>query len=143
MKSGASAKYPTMSLDEIKALPIKSICEKDCVLYLWTTTPFLPSAFEVMKDWGFDYKTAMFWNKQRLGLGFWFRGQVEILLFGKKGKVKAFRSSIPNIVSCKSTKHSKKPEEFRRIIERVSFGDKIEIFAREQHEGWDCWGDEV
>lgn len=149
MKSGAASHYPTMTVEEICNLPIKDIAAKDCILFLWVTVPLLPEVLEpVLKAWGFKYKTAIFWHKiMSLGLGFWFRGQVEILIVATSGKVKATRMQIPNIHRCKAEKHSKKPAYFRNLIEQASdklgFKDKVELFARENHHGWDAWGNQV
>lgn len=146
MKSGSSAKYPTMSLGEICALPIPAICEKDCVLFLWGTTPLADYPMEVMKRWGFRYKTKIYWHKtQNLGLGYWFRGQVEECLVGIKGNVKAFRLQKPNFIQSKVRDHSRKPEEFFQLIEPAiqNINPKIELFARQQREGWDSWGNEI
>ena len=144
MKSGSMAKYHTMSLDEIKSLPIQKIANKDSVLFLWATTPLLPEAFEVMKAWGYQYKTAIYWRKlMSLGMGFWFRGQVEVLLMGIKGKVKAFRIQKPNFIQTKVGPHSQKPIDFRCLIDLAGLSPKIELFARKKTRGWDVWGNEV
>lgn len=144
MKSGAEAKYKTLPLDEICNLNIKSIADKNCVLFLWATVPLLPEAFETMKAWGFKYKTTIFWRKIRsLGLGFWFRGQVEVLLLGIRGKVKAFRIQKANFIQTKSLKHSHKPKEFRELIEMCGLKPRIELFATEKVEGWDAIGYEI
>lgn len=144
MKSGSASKYKTLSLDKICSLDIKSISHNNSVLFLWTTTPFLQGAFSVMNAWGFKYKTALYWRKiMSLGMGFWFRGQVEVLLMGVKGKVKAFRIQKTNFIQAKAQKHSQKPEEFRKLIEETKLMPRIELFAREPHEGWDVWGNEV
>lgn len=143
--SGSAAKYNVMSLDDIKNLPISNISMKDSCLFLWATTPLLPEAFEVMKSWGFKYKTSIYWHKiMSLGLGYWFRGQVEICLFGIKGNIKAFRCQKPNFIQSKVMKHSKKPYELYNIIEGIeNLNPKIELFARERREGWDSWGNEL
>lgn len=144
MKSAACDKYPTMSLDDIKMMPIADIAEKDCVLFLWATTPLLPEAFEVMTAWGFRYKTTVFWKKLSLGMGYWFRGQVELLLLGIKGKIKAFRCQKPNFIQSKLRSHSEKPEESYQLIEEViQQKSRIELFARKRRHGWDVWGNEV
>lgn len=149
MKSGASAKYSTMTLQEICDLPISNICEKNAVLFLWGTVPLLPEAFEVMNRWGFKYKTMITWRKiMSLGMGFWFRGQCEHLLFGIKGKVKAFRCQKANFIQHKVEKHSQKPKDFKQLINEATINmqpqNKIELFAREkENDEWDCWGDEV
>jgi N6-adenosine-specific RNA methylase IME4 len=148
MKSGAANQYPVMTIEEIKQLPIKQICEKDSVLFLWAVVPLLPEAFQVMKAWGFKYKTSIFWRKiMSLGMGYWFRGQVEVLLLGMKGKVKAFRCQKPNIIQCKVGKHSEKPEEFRQLIEEATKNipnrKMVELFARKQVDGWNAIGNDI
>lgn len=144
MKSGASAKYKTMELNEIINLPVRDIASKNVCLFLWSTTPFLPSAFLVMQEWGFTYKTAIYWRKtSHLGMGFWFRGEIEVCLFGIQGKVKAFRCSRPNFIQTKSLRHSQKPIELYTIIEEVTEPPRIELFARDIRSGWDCWGNEI
>jgi len=142
--AGVNYYYPTMTIKELKELGIKNIADKNCVLFMWATVPLLPEAFELMNAWGFRYKTMITWKKQRCkGMGYWFRGHTEHLLFGVKGNVKAFRSKEHNILELPVMKHSKKPDEFRKMIERVATGNKIELFAREACEGWDNWGNEI
>ena len=143
--SGAHTKYPTMSLDEIKALPIKNISEKNSILFLWATVPLLPEAFEVMESWGYRYKTMITWHKiMSLGMGYWFRGQTEHLLLGVKGNIKAFRQQVPNFYQSKALRHSEKPEYFRELIDKaIPESNRIELFARKKTEGWDVWGNEV
>jgi site-specific DNA-methyltransferase (adenine-specific) len=106
----------------------------------------LPEAFQVMQAWGFKYKTMLTWNKTgRHGLGYWWRGQTEHLLFGVKGKVKAFRMQEKNFIEHKVGRHSEKPAVFRELIERatVHMPDKLEMFARIESLGWDVFGNEV
>jgi len=144
MKSGASSKYPTMSVDDICDLPVKDIAHENSVLFLWATVPLLPEALNVMAVWGFKYKTMLTWRKiMSLGMGFWFRGQTEHLLLGVRGKVKAFRIQKANFVQCKAGTHSTKPVEFRTLIELVDLKPRIELFARKKTRGWDVWGNEV
>jgi N6-adenosine-specific RNA methylase IME4 len=144
MKSGAIAKYPTMTINEICDLPIADIADKNSVLFLWATVPLMPEAFKVMEAWGYKYKTMLTWRKiMSLGMGFWFRGQTEHLLMGVKGKVKAFRIQKANFIQCKAGTHSTKPVEFRSLIDMTELSPKIELFARSEHEGWDVWGNEV
>ena len=148
MISGAAEKYPIMTLDEICSLPISEISETDCVLFLWATTPLKIEAFEVLKKWEFTYKTTVYWRKiMSLGMGYWFRGQIEELLVAIKGKVKAFHLQESNFIQCKVLSHSEKPEEFRQLIERatskISFNKRIELFARKRVDGWDGWGNEI
>lgn len=148
MISGADAHYKTMSIQEICELPIKDICEKDCILFLWVTVPLLPECLPVLDAWGFKYKTMFTWRKlMSLGMGYWFRGQCEHLIVATKGKVKATRMQIPNFHQCKAEKHSKKPEYFRSLITDVAtklgYDKKVELFARNETPGWDVWGNEV
>lgn len=148
MKSGALAKYPTLTIEDLCSLKIKKISSKDSVLFLWVTVPLLPEAFQVMKAWGFKYKTMITWNKTgRSGLGYWYRGFTEHLLLGVRGKVKAFRYQRSNIVTHNVLRHSQKPEIFRNIIDKSTENmperNKIEFFARQRIPGWDSIGIEL
>ena len=140
MDSSAMSKYDTMTIDDIKSLPIYDIAMKDCCLFMWCTTPLLDVGFEVMRKWGFEYKTCFYWIKKgTLGMGFWFRGQVEVCLIGIKGDIKPFNLQIPNYMEEKVRVHSQKPDRMYRIIESLNLNPKIELFARERREGWDAW----
>lgn len=142
MTSGADSKYPTMSLQKLCALNLPA--HKDCTLFLWSTVPLLPDALSLMSAWGFHYKTTVFWHKiMSLGMGFWFRGQVEMLLLGIKGSIKAFRIQKANIITAKALRHSEKPEEFRRLIEMTGLIPRLEMFARHKAPGWDSHGNEI
>lgn len=144
--AGVNYYYGTMTIEQIMKLPVAGICEKDAALFLWATNPLLPEALETMKQWGFKYKTMITWHKERCkGMRYWFRGHTEHILVGVKGKVKAFRSLEHNIRKLLVEKHSKKPDEFRQMIERATgnLGNRVELFARNNHEGWDAWGNEV
>lgn len=144
MSSGSAAKYRTMTKDEICGISIPAA--RDSVLFLWTTVPMLPDALDVMREWGFTYKTMLTWRKvMSMGMGFWWRGQCEHLLFGVRGKVRAFRMQESNFAQTRAGRHSSKPVEFRQLIERAtrSMPDKLELFARERFDGWDAWGDEI
>lgn len=148
MVSGAESKYPTMAIDEICVMPVKDIAAKNSVLFLWATVPLMPEAFQVMQAWGFKYKTMITWRKiMSLGMGYWFRGQCEHLLFGVRGQVKAFRLQEPNFIQAKVLDHSQKPNEFRELIERATAQmpsrNRIELFARCRSDGWDAFGNEV
>ena len=144
MNSGSIAKYQTMSLDEICNLPISDIADKDSVLFLWVTCPMMEEGLQVMKAWGYKYKTKIYWRKiMSLGMGFWYRGQVEELWLGVKGKVKAFRIQKPNFIQSKARKHSQKLEEARQLIEMVDLNPRIELFAREKTPGWTSIGYDI
>lgn len=142
--SGSASKYPVMKTIDICNLKVPSA--KDSVLFLWATVPLLPDALKVMEAWGFKYKTTLTWRKiMSTGMGYWWRGQCEHLLFGVKGKVKAFHMQECNFLQLKVGKHSEKPEEFRQMIERATkhMPDKLEMFARRASRGWDVFGNQV
>ena len=144
--AGVNYYYDTMTMQEIKEMPLKELTAKNAVLFMWATNPLLPEALETMKEWGFKYKTCITWKKERCkGMGYWFRGHTEHLLFGVKGKVKAFRSLEHNIQSFPVEKHSKKPDWFRKLIEdnTIDMPNKIELFARQNTKNWDVFGNEV
>ena len=137
-------KYSTMTLEDIKKLDVPS--DNNCVLYLWATAPKLLEALEVMDSWGFTYKTQAVWDKEIMGMGYWFRAQHELLLVGVKGR---FPPPLPqhrerSVYSERRTKHSKKPLYYKALITNA-FPDcnKIELFARQKTPGWDVWGNEV
>lgn len=136
--------YDTMTLDDIKNLQVPS--EDNAILFLWATAPKLLEALEVMDAWGFRYKTQAIWDKEIIGMGYWWRGQHEILLVGVKGKMSPpktqFRES--SIYRERRTRHSKKPKHYKDYISLAFSGkDKLELFSREKSEGWDVWGNEV
>jgi site-specific DNA-methyltransferase (adenine-specific) len=145
--------YETMPLEWIKSLPVAKLAEKDCILFLWAVSPQLPEAIEVMQAWGFAYKTVAFcWSKVTKNkkpvsnLGKWTMGNVELCLLGVRGKPNKFRvdKGVKQLVVAERTIHSKKPDEVRERITQ-GFGDlpRIELFARQAAEGWDCWGNEA
>ncbi len=144
--------YPTMVLEDILALPVGELADKDCALFLWATLPMLHEALQVIKAWGFTYKTAAFvWIKRNRhgsgifwGMGFWTRANAEICLLATKGRPKRQAKNIHQVIISPVEEHSKKPEEARRRIEAL-MGDvpKIELFARRTSPGWDVWGNEV
>ena len=133
-----------MTLADIKALDIPSLCDNNCVLFLWSTTPVIQEALEVIKSWGFKYKTMITWQKTNNDcMGYWFRVCTEHLIIAIKGNVKAFRDMERTCYHEKRTKHSKKPEHFYETIERVTKGNRLELFARKKRDGWDSWGNEI
>tara|TARA_A100000172_G_scaffold29763_1_gene17710 strand:+ start:386 stop:925 length:540 start_codon:yes stop_codon:yes gene_type:complete len=136
--------YPTMKLEDIKNLKVQNLTEKNCVLFLWTIQKYLKNAFDVMQEWGFKYQRTITWDKKNGMCLFGFHHRTEFLLFGYKGKLPMYpkRKTFPTLVEAKSKYHSNKPHIFREYIQK--FGDKkIELFARQKVEGWDCWGNEV
>ena len=148
-KEGMSAidHYNTMTLQQLKELNIKDKAEKDAVLFLWTSSPHLPQAIDLMKAWGFDYKTIAFvWDKQKTNPGYYTLSQVEICLVGKRGKFPTPRGSRKErqFLSELRGVHSKKPDEIRNRISRMfPTQKKLELFARQSSEGWDVWGNQV
>ncbi len=139
--------YSTMTLKDLKALGVQSISDKNCMLFLWVVSPMLKEGIEVMEAWGFKYATIAFiWHKQRTNPGHYTMSECEICLVGKRGKIPNPRGSRNErqFLSELRTKHSKKPNEIRnRISKMFPEQTKIELFARQRHEGWDAWGNEV
>ena len=146
-------RYSTMKLDDIKKLPVSEAADEKSHLYLWVPNALLPEGLEVMKAWGFEYKTNIIWEKVRKdgmpdgrGVGFYFRNVTEILLFGIKGDnnrtLQAGRTQV-NLVRSIKREHSRKPDEFIPIIESCSQGPYLELFARGKRENWDMWGDQA
>ena len=145
--------YNTMTIEEIKKLPIDEISDNECILFMWVTFPTIEQAFEVIKSWGFTYKTCAFcWVKQNpkndgiySGIGHWTNANAELcLLATKKNFPKRQAKNIKQIVLSHREKHSKKPDEVRdRIVNLVGDLPRIELFARQYADGWDCWGNEV
>lgn len=139
--------YPTMTLSAMKELNIKSICDKDCILFMWSSSPHLKQAIELMEAWGFEYKTIAFvWEKQKTNPGYYTLSQCEICIVGKRGKFPEGRGSRKErqFISELRGKHSAKPVEVReRIVRMFPSQKKLELFAREKTDGWDVWGNEV
>lgn len=136
--------YETMTIDELKKMPISQISNKDCVLFMWSTTPNIEQALELMKAWGFKYKTMITWEKTNNDcMGYWFRVCTEHLIVAIRGNIKSFRSMERTCHREPRRKHSQKPEYFYELIERVTSGERIELFARAGRLGWDAFGNEV
>ena len=137
---GAVKHYPTMPLEDICALSVPA--EKDAVLFLWTTSPMLEDAFKVINAWGFKYKSSFIWDKISHAMGHYNSVRHEFLLVCVKGNCTPDVAKLyDSVVSIKRTEHSRKPEEFRQMIDALyPVGDRLEMFAREAVEGWDVWG---
>ena len=144
--------YPVMDLTDICRLPVSKIGTKNCALFLWVTMPLLKEGLEVIEAWGFKYITCAFtWVKQNpsgngiySGLGHWTNGNAELCLFAKRGKPKRVAKNVKQIILSPRKRHSEKPAETRdRIVSLMGNLSKIELFARQNFEGWDCWGNEV
>ncbi len=138
--------YPSLSVEEICSLPIKTLADKNCELYLWTTQKYLPSSFAVISAWGFEYKQTLIWcKKPRAGLGGAYTPTNEFLLLARKGKKPKAKRILTTwwLVKRPHNHHSEKPYFFRNMIESVTNKPRIELFARQKTEGWDVWGNEV
>lgn len=145
-------RYETMPFEEIAKLPIEKLALPQSHLYLWSPNALLLEALNIMKAWGFVYKTNIVWYKVRKdggpdgrGVGFYFRNVTELLLFGVKGKLRTFqpgRTQV-NIVITQKREHSRKPDEVYDIIQKCSPGPYLELFARQRVNGWTQWGNEV
>ena len=152
LQGAAEKHYPTMTLEELKHLPISEISDKDCALFLWATFPQLREALELIAAWGFKYKTVAFvWLKKNkvadswfYGLGFWTRGNAEICLLATKGRPKRKSAGVHQFIISPIEQHSKKPDVARdKIVQLMGDVPRIELFARQSPEGWDVWGNEV
>jgi N6-adenosine-specific RNA methylase IME4 len=143
MDRAADNHYPTSDTDAICARPVQDIAASDCVLFLWATVPMLPDALRVTAAWGFSYKSHCIWAKDRIGTGYWFRNQHELLLVGTKGDVPApaMGTQFPSLITAPVGEHSQKPDKFYEIIEAYfPTLPKIELNARRARVGWDRWG---
>ena len=148
--------YPTMPTDEICKLPIRNLAKEDAILLMWATFPNFTEAIRVIEEWGFIYKTAAFvWVKKNKrsdslfwGMGAYTRANAEVCLIAVSKKTKATKvvksHAVHQIVLSPIEEHSKKPNEVReRIVDLFGEVSKIELFARQQAENWDCWGNEI
>lgn len=146
-------RYTTLCIDDIKTLPIANAAAAMSHLYLWVPNALLPAGLEVMKAWGFEYKSNIVWHKIRKdggpdgrGVGFYFRNVTELILFGIRGKnartLSPGRSQV-NFISTRKREHSRKPDEQYDLIERCSPGPFLELFARGERKGWTVWGNQA
>ena len=136
--------YLLMDTVDICAMPVKDICERDAVLFLWSTSPHLPEALEVVKAWGFEYKTTFVWDKVKHNMGHYNSVRHEFLLVCTRGACTPdVKKLFDSVVSIERGEHSKKPEYFREVIETLyTYGNKIELFARSAPHGWDVFGNQ-
>ena len=152
LKKSADCHYSCMDLEDIKALQVSDIAAEDCILFLWVTFPLLREGLEVMRAWGFTYKSVAFvWLKQNrksptwfYGLGFWTRGNAEICLLATKGHPKRQSNKVHQFIISPVEQHSKKPDITRdKIVALMGDIPRIELFARQETAGWDTWGNET
>lgn len=147
------SRYGTMKLDDVVAMPVADLVAEPAHLYLWVPNALLPEGLEVMRAWGFAYKSNIVWHKVRKdggpdgrGVGFYFRNTTELVLFGVRGK--NARTKQPgrrqvNIIKTQKREHSRKPDELYDVVEACSEGPFLELFARGPRKGWTAWGDEA
>jgi N6-adenosine-specific RNA methylase IME4 len=143
----ASGHYDVMTVKDLARLDVNSIAKPDALLFMWTSSPHLDQAIDLMTAWGFKYVTVGFvWDKQRVNPGYYTMSQCELCLIGKKGKIPVPRGArnVRQFVSSLRTEHSEKPAEVRdRIAVMFPTQRKVELFARTRTEGWDSWGNEI
>ena len=137
--------YPTMTLEEICALPVSDLATEDAILYLWATAPKLAECIEVVKAWGFEYRTNIVWDKEKIGMGYHARNQHELLLICKRGNIPPPEAGTqPSSVHREArTAHSAKPVFYYEMIEKFYPNlPKMELFSRSAREGWAVWGNQ-
>lgn len=140
-RGAAEDHYRTMSLDELAELELPAA--DDSHLYLWVTNGFIDEGFDLIAEWGFTYKTCLTWCKPQIGMGNWFRGTTEHVLFGVRGKLPTLRNNVPTHFVADRTRHSAKPEAFYDLVESCTPGPWLEMFARRRRFGWHVWGNEA
>ena len=152
VQGAAERHYPTMSIQDLCALPVADIAAPDSTLFLWTTFPQIPEAIRLIQAWGFTYKTVAFvWVKQNrksprwfYGPGFWTRSNAELCLLAVRGRPKRQSASVHQLIVSPIEGHSKKPDEARdKIVTLMGDLPRVELFARQEPPGWDVWGNEV
>jgi N6-adenosine-specific RNA methylase IME4 len=141
---GAVRHYPSMTLEALSALPVGSRAAADAHLYVWCTNTHLREGLDLVAAWGFRYKTMLTWIKTgRLGMGHYYRGNTEHVLFAARGRLPVLRHDLQNhFTAPASGQHSAKPEAFYDLVELMSPAPRLELFARRQRLGWDTWGNE-
>jgi N6-adenosine-specific RNA methylase IME4 len=142
--------YDCLNFEKLAALPVADVAADNCTLFLWATDPMLDKAFELIRAWGFEYKTVGFyWVKKNAksegfftGLGYWTRANPEQCLLATRGKPRRHGKDVRKLVVEPRREHSRKPDQIRERIERLVAGPYLELFARETKPGWDCWGNQ-
>ena len=153
---GAESQYRVMTPADILAMPIPALAAENAHLYLWVTNPMLRLGLDVLDAWGFTYKTTLTWIKMnkraeqpfredqvRMGLGRYFRGATEHILFGVRGRMMLDSASLLNVFHAPIGRHSQKPDRLFELTEAASPAPRLELFARAPRDGWSVWGDEV
>jgi N6-adenosine-specific RNA methylase IME4 len=142
-ESGNGLPYPTMDIEEIKAMPVVEIADENAILWLWTTNAHLRVAFDVVEAWGFEYKTLLTWVKDRMGTGEWLRGQTEHCMLGVRGKPAFLHGNHTTVLEAARREHSRKPKDFYALVEATCPGGKVELFGRERRTGWKAYGNDT
>lgn len=135
--------YPSMPLESVKALPVASLCEEDCIVWLWTTNGMLREAFECLDAWRLEPKSMLTWAKPSPGVGLWLRGQTEHCLMAVRGTPAVTLTDQSTLLIAPRREHSRKPDQFFALVESLCPGSKLELFARERRRGWQAWGAEL
>jgi N6-adenosine-specific RNA methylase IME4 len=153
-----NADYPTMDIPELCKLPVRELAAPDCVLFMWGIWILLPRAFDVIRDWGFEYKTCAFdWMKAnanqidmfredgdvQMGMGYWTRANSEPCLLATRGKPKRLNADVRQGIIAPRREHSRKPDGVHQRIERLVAGPYLELFARQKRPGWTVWGNQT
>lgn len=133
--------YPEMSIEDIKKIDIPLM--ENAVVLLWTTHKFLPDSFDILKEWNLDYKATLVWNKEKIGMGAWFRMQCEFCLVAIKGKPYWENTTFRDILNEPRREHSRKPDSFFEMIEKITIGRRLEYFSREKRNGWEVFGNDI
>lgn len=143
-RGAASHHYSTLSLDAIKKFELPPL-DENCFLWLWVTNPILVegSHAEVMKAWGFKPQSMLTWVKSGIGMGYTLRSATEHCIVARRGKPAVRDRSIKTWFEAPRLRHSQKPEQARKIIERICDGPYVELFARKKTDGWTCFGNEI
>lgn len=143
---GAERHYDLMTLDRIKAMPVGALADEDAHLWLWVTNATMRAGYDVAESWGFNVRSPLTWVKFRLGLGNYLRNSTEHMLFATRGKAPVLYRAQPTWINAPVTDHSHKPEEQYALIERVSPGPYLELFARRRPlstSDWSVWGNQI
>jgi len=135
--------YPDMEVDQVCALPVADLAHQDCIVWLWTTNAFLREAYRCLDAWGFQAKTVLTWDKERIGLGHWLRNVTEHCILAVRGNPVVRLTNQSTLIREPRREHSRKPEAFYRLVDELCPGSKLEMFAREARQGWQSWGAEV
>jgi N6-adenosine-specific RNA methylase IME4 len=143
-RGGVDHHYKTLTIAQGIAMPVHELSWPHAHLWFWVTNSFMEAGFKFLRAWGFEFKTILTWDKEKIGNGHYLRGQTEHVLFGTRGRAPILARNIPTIFRAPRGEHSEKPDAFYRLVERASPGPYLSLFERKQRgEGWSTWGDEA